>query len=340
MRIAGLIMVAVAISSTAFAQEPAAQDGAVKTTPPRDDVLERAFSRGPALGALNVRRRPVPSESSAQAADSPGRKAASSTSTSTSSCNEQAPAVEVTAGEDEQRAVLRACFDARLKGFGIDLVAKLSTPWQSDQDNVLADLDGLANATRVDLETAWSFTRGGARPLEWLGAIQLSRGVQEFDVLALDLSETNVSRQVWSGGLSLGFLRKREKPESGKAEIGYAALLQFRRESVYLHDPQEEVSVCVPVVTPAERCKQGFLSGPQAVDRSIVAAELRFVHWDFGFNPKASYELEDDVLGIELPIYLAQANGTLNGGVKFGWRDDTDDFTAAVFIGVPLKLGL
>jgi hypothetical protein len=43
--------------------------------------------------------------------------------------------------------------------------------------------------------------------------------------------------------------------------------------------------------------------------------------------------------GFEVPIYFLTTAGTANptGGVRFGWRSDTKEVTAVVFIGGAFK---
>jgi hypothetical protein len=48
----------------------------------------------------------------------------------------------------------------------------------------------------------------------------------------------------------------------------------------------------------------------------------------------ATYDFEKNTTGIELPIYfVANDKGALAGGIRFGWRDDTDDVTVGLFVG-------
>ncbi|HYJ31031.1 MAG TPA: hypothetical protein VEW25_11910, partial [Allosphingosinicella sp.] len=55
---------------------------------------------------------------------------------------------------------------------------------------------------------------------------------------------------------------------------------------------------------------------------------------------RGTYDINNDVVGIEAPIYLFQAgDGNLRGGIRFGWDSEEDDVRAAVFIGVPFDLG-
>jgi hypothetical protein len=64
----------------------------------------------------------------------------------------------------------------------------------------------------------------------------------------------------------------------------------------------------------------------------------------FAIAPRVSYEFEKGVFGFDLPIYLLQGKENdsglrdLIGGIRLGWRDDTDELIAGIFVGKPFKL--
>jgi hypothetical protein len=52
--------------------------------------------------------------------------------------------------------------------------------------------------------------------------------------------------------------------------------------------------------------------------------------------PKVTWDVDDKSWALEVPVYLkADANGKLNGGVRFGYRSDKKDFGVGVFVDVP-----
>jgi hypothetical protein len=52
------------------------------------------------------------------------------------------------------------------------------------------------------------------------------------------------------------------------------------------------------------------------------------------FELKLAYDAEDDEWGASLPVYFVQDDkGKLNGGVKFGWDGEKNDFSIGFFIG-------
>jgi hypothetical protein len=245
-------------------------------------------------------------------------------------CSDAPPSVELTAGEQEKRAVLSLCFNTP----HVEIITRLSTPWEDDADNVLADLDGLANATRIDLSLGWHLDTLSTSNWTGVASLRGAYGVEDFDVLSLDLTEHSVDRDVWSAGASFAF------GNSLDASRGQAMLFTYRREHGFENDADDQVSVCVPVVSNAQRCKEGFLGPPGAIDKNLATLEYRFAGKKIGFLLKGTYDFEDDIYGVELPVYLTKQEGKFNGGFKLGWRDDTDDVTLAVFVGIPLDVSL
>ncbi|MGH8239324.1 MAG: hypothetical protein ACREXP_20215, partial [Steroidobacteraceae bacterium] len=73
--------------------------------------------------------------------------------------------------------------------------------------------------------------------------------------------------------------------------------------------------------------------------------EFRWGTNNFGVAPIVIRDFDEKVTGVELPLFLVHDEpsegqaGPLTGGVKLGWRSDTDDITVGLFIGASLALG-
>lgn len=89
------------------------------------------------------------------------------------------------------------------------------------------------------------------------------------------------------------------------------------------------------------RCVNGPIGAPNRKNSLLGALELRkqFALKDFwipavGVSPQITYDLLQDKGGFDLPIYVVpDAKGNLLGGVRFGYRTDTDDLAVGVFVG-------
>lgn len=96
------------------------------------------------------------------------------------------------------------------------------------------------------------------------------------------------------------------------------------------------------VVNPAmPECLSGPQGAPGRVKSSIATIELRkqFNPGDeatFAIAPQFVYDFDKKDFGVDVPIYLTRSKeGTLNGGIRFGYRSDSKDLGAGIFIGLP-----
>ncbi len=91
----------------------------------------------------------------------------------------------------------------------------------------------------------------------------------------------------------------------------------------------------------ATRCDTLIVGAPTPKTTSAITAELRrLVSNKFAMSPSVTYDFkknQDDknVWGVEVPVYFLTTSATTNptGGVRLGWRSDTKEVTAVVFIG-------
>lgn len=75
-------------------------------------------------------------------------------------------------------------------------------------------------------------------------------------------------------------------------------------------------------------------------DKSVLAS-LDLRHYvgriagaPMAVSPQFTYDISDDIFGIDLPIYLVgDGKGGLTGGLRTGWRSDTKNVTVGIFIG-------
>jgi hypothetical protein len=86
--------------------------------------------------------------------------------------------------------------------------------------------------------------------------------------------------------------------------------------------------------------------GPPVLNESLLlSAGLRHQFQSgalngFAISPLLTYDVLDDAVGVDLPIYfIPNSDGGLSGGVRFGYRSDRDDeFTAGIFIGAAFNI--
>jgi hypothetical protein len=114
----------------------------------------------------------------------------------------------------------------------------------------------------------------------------------------------------------------------------------------YVHDVAysggDKADVCRPAASGGSlKCSEAIVGPPgDAARTNRLSFEVKqFIGTNFAFAPKLNWNVDNSVVGIELPIYLLQAkDGGLTGGVNLGWRSDTKAFIASAFVGPVLKL--
>lgn len=98
--------------------------------------------------------------------------------------------------------------------------------------------------------------------------------------------------------------------------------------------------VCLPIDgTTAFRCQSSIIGAPQRKTLKVGSVELRkFFASPIAVTPSIQRDFENDVTAIDVPLYFLRSDLKLTGGVRFGWRSDTEDVTVLVFVGTAIQL--
>lgn len=108
------------------------------------------------------------------------------------------------------------------------------------------------------------------------------------------------------------------------------------------YQEQDEKTLTEPIngtVATSERTAP--FGSPEEKGEHVAFVEMRkkFDAIRTAISPKVSYDIEDDVTQVDLKVWLVpNKDGLLTSGVNVGWRSDTDEVTAAVFIGTAFDL--
>lgn len=87
-----------------------------------------------------------------------------------------------------------------------------------------------------------------------------------------------------------------------------------------------------------ESCQSLPVGAPKDDDELIVRLELRQLWTNWAVSPTLAFNLENDVTGIDVPIYfLRDDKKRFTGGARVGWRSDDDELVASVFVTKPLS---
>ncbi|HKR66747.1 MAG TPA: hypothetical protein VJZ00_23670 [Thermoanaerobaculia bacterium] len=122
-----------------------------------------------------------------------------------------------------------------------------------------------------------------------------------------------------------------------KLPIGvlYFAGLGMRYESGY--EAQKKQQICTPLKdTPtATTCSEVSLGAPDRALKRIAEFRTRwYPSDDVVYDIVIARDFQKDVTGIEIPVSFIRGKDNLfTGGISIGWRSDTDEVTASVFIG-------
>jgi hypothetical protein len=192
----------------------------------------------------------------------------------------------------------------------------------------LADTFDSSGGLRRDLEKV-VFVR---TPLKFMG-LDGSYGRDDFKALdraAFKVSDTG--RNSWEVGAYWGL-------------IGPDIDWSFRARATYgaAYEAADSVEVCRPVGS-AQECIEGPDGLPSRKESGLFSIEGRKVfdlaeNQRFAIAPQLTYDIKDEELRAELPIYLSpDADGKLSGGIKLAYSSKGGDFGVGLFIGVPFSI--
>lgn len=115
----------------------------------------------------------------------------------------------------------------------------------------------------------------------------------------------------------------------------YFTGLDFRYE--VSHEAKPKQQICLPIdATPALRCTTTSVGAPEREMKRI--AELRTRWYASGsviVDVVVARDFNSNATGIDIPIAFSRSgkDNLFNGGVRLGWRSDTKEVTASVFVG-------
>ena len=156
-------------------------------------------------------------------------------------------------------------------------------------------------------------------------------GYEKFDYRdPITLDEDDTSKAPWAAGAHVGFIPPIKNYQI-LVSLGYDYQESFRKH------PD---SVKCPVDTGASvvSCVSGSFGEPDRRRKHLGYIEIRGLVAGFGTSLKYTYDFENYVNGLDMPIYLFRnKSNNLNAGLRFGWNDDNEDVQAGVFVGSEFK---
>lgn len=143
--------------------------------------------------------------------------------------------------------------------------------------------------------------------------------------------------------------KKNRNASSGTGAIGLLIpRLQNRHSVLWLsasfeqaHKAQDARTLCSPTSGTAGLldCESKVIGEPNEVDSEVYQLEYRQFFRRVAVSPRIFYRTDESVTGIDVPLYFLRGEKkerNFTGGVRVSWRDDTEDVSAAIFIGSAL----
>jgi hypothetical protein len=209
----------------------------------------------------------------------------------------------------EQLETQRLCEDLAKRGI---------SPCQTDNENIpLLERTALRQLSHVD-DTPWFI--GGDVGIERAAFRFLEPGT---------LAARSKNHETYTASGRLGYY----SDALGFVIGSYA----YRRSHAPAGSPAD---ICQVIDgTTALRCQPAVIGAPAPRRLSVASVELRkFFAAPIAISPSVQRDFEKDITAVDVPLYFLKTGSSLTGGVRFGWRSDTKEVAAVVFVGTAIGL--
>lgn len=275
------------------------------------------------------------------------------------------PQLQLSVGTDASAAFLRwgRSIDGPMDGIVEAVSFTASAPLRKGEDfTVLRDLDGFASGFSFEFKYSDFRALGASRQA---AVATLTSMTASTDARALRASvEAAVSEAwivVWGATAKVGYeefdyleeitlkeRRKKKTPYGGSVFGGVLlsdhTLLAARFEYQEAHESAAKKSFAgAPDANGLQEVTTGAYGAPTRDAKRLYTLELRTRLLGKGVTLRGTYDAVDDVVGVRLPIYFAEADKA-GGAIEFGWTDQkrkgAETFTVAIVVGTKFGLGL
>jgi len=167
----------------------------------------------------------------------------------------------------------------------------------------------------------------------WVNSFNVNAkfGQDDFSYLEdVTLQSFNDTKSVYSLGAK--YLRVKKDPEQSQ-------FMSIGLDYEHAFEQAQAMTKCRP--DDSEDCATGIFGPPAARDRFIANAKYHSTFTEcagsgcvLGYEINIHYDINDNVFGVDAPIYLFQnSDQNLTGGFRTGWRSDTEEVELGFFVG-------
>jgi hypothetical protein len=141
---------------------------------------------------------------------------------------------------------------------------------------------------------------------------------------------------------TLAEIEDRETPWSvgvyaARQWLGSRMLVVAKFEHKELYEEADEENRC-PTPGQTTNCVKGRFGPPEQKKVDLASLELRQRIGDIGFSLTGAYDVGEDSVALELPVYFVRTDKGLTGGVRAAWDSKSDEVVVGLFITQPLSV--
>lgn len=179
------------------------------------------------------------------------------------------------------------------------------------------------------IENSWETWR-------WQWGATAEIGQEDFSFLdATTFQQMEENRTTYAFGIAGSYLRTTEKTgQAFTAGVDLRHSFEQAEETMMCTDPDDE-STCIT----------GRFGAPTAQDTFVAKLEWKnqtnfkiMGDNNLSYTISANYDIDKDVFGVEMPLFLYQDKEGLGAGIRAGWRSDEDEFIIGFFFGQKFSL--
>lgn len=173
---------------------------------------------------------------------------------------------------------------------------------------------------------------------KWIRGVKAKVGYETFDFFdPVSFSENDDTKTPWSVGAFYGVI------PSGSRTL-YA--ISYEHQTSYKASTSQTMCMAADPTTMVQSCQTGAFAEPSEETKKLLSFEARrrienplFGQSPAAFSAGVTYDFESETLGVDVPVYLfSSEKEALNGGIRFGWRDDDDDLIVGLFVGSTFEI--